>query len=64
MREYEIFVPLKYNDGAAIEAHKLQGIQQALVAAFTGLTFLPQPNQGIWTVGDVTYYDEIVSTES
>ena len=27
---------------------------------FEGLTFFPQPNEGFWKLGDVTYRDEIV----
>ena len=27
---------------------------------FDGLTFFPQPNEGYWKLGDITYRDEIV----
>ena len=27
---------------------------------FDGLTFFPQPNEGFWKLGEVTYRDEIV----
>ena len=60
MREYDIFIPLSYNDGAPIESSKLQDLQRRLLEQFGGLTFFPQPNKGFWTMGDVTYYDEIV----
>jgi hypothetical protein len=39
---------------------KLQQLQNRLVDHFEGLTFLPQPNQGIWKMGGVTYHDEII----
>jgi hypothetical protein len=60
LKEYDLFVPLKYNDGSPVEGRIFQELQQTLVAQFGGLTFFPQPNQGFWTVGDVTYRDEIV----
>jgi hypothetical protein len=60
VKEYDLFVPLKYNGGSPVEARIFHEPQQALVAQFGGLTFFPQPNQGFWTVGNVTYRDEIV----
>jgi hypothetical protein len=60
VKEYDLFVPLKYNGGPPVEARIFHEPQQALVAQFGGLTFFPQPNQGFWTVGNVTYRDEIV----
>lgn len=59
-KEYEIFVPLKYNDGTPVEARKFQDLQQDLLAQFPGLTFSPQPKQGFWTMAGVAYRDEIV----
>ncbi|ETX01401.1 MAG: hypothetical protein ETSY1_07495 [Candidatus Entotheonella factor] len=60
MKEYDIFIPLYYNDGRAIEAQKLQELQRLLRDHFDGLTFFPQPNEGFWTMAGVTYRDEIV----
>ena len=60
MKEYDLFVPLYYNDGGAVEAEKFQALQEALLDHFGGLTFFPQPNKGFWRMGDVTYRDEIV----
>ena len=60
MKEYEIYVPLYYNDETPVEVRKLQQLQKRLVDQFEGLTFLPQPNQGIWKMGGVTYRDEII----
>jgi hypothetical protein len=61
VREYDIFVPLYYNDGAPIEAEKFQLLQPTLLDEFEGLTFFPQPNTGFWKMANVTYRDEIVS---
>ncbi len=60
MKEYDIFLPLYYNDGQPIEFQKFQEVQAQLLAEFQGLTFFSQPNQGFWKMGDVTYRDEIV----
>lgn len=60
MKEYDLFIPLYYNDGKPIEPHKLQDLQQELLEQFDGVTFFPQPNEGLWRMGDVTYRDEIV----
>lgn len=60
MKEYDLFVPLYYNDGTAIEPVKFQRLQAELLAHFEGLTFFPQPNEGFWKMGGITYRDEIV----
>jgi hypothetical protein len=60
VKEYDIFVPLRYNDGSPIEARKFQNLQARLLECFNGFTFFPQPNEGVWRMGDVTYRDEIV----
>jgi hypothetical protein len=60
VKEYDIFLPLRYNDGNWIEAHKFQEVQEQLLTKFDGLTYFPQVNQGIWKLGDVVYRDEIV----
>ena len=60
MQEYDLFIPLLYNDGTPIDVAKFQDLQKRLLNQFGGLTFFPQPNQGFWVMGDVTYRDEIV----
>lgn len=60
MKEYDIFVPLYFNDGSPVEAEKFQALQEALLDHFGGLTFFPQPNKGFWRMAGVTYRDEIV----
>lgn len=60
MKEYDIFIPLTYNDGRPVEGHKLRALQTRLVDEFGGLTFFPQPNKGFWTLGGTTFQDEIV----
>ena len=60
MKEYDLFIPLYYNDGRQIEPQKFQDVQTQLLAQFGGLTFFPQPNEGFWTMASTTYRDEIV----
>ena len=60
MKEYDVFVPLYYNDGTPVEVQKFQHLQDILLARFGGLTFFPQVNEGLWRMADVTYRDEIV----
>jgi hypothetical protein len=60
VKEYDLFVPLKYNDGSPVEAWKFQELQGRLLEYFDGLTFFPQPNEGLWKMADVTFRDEIV----
>ena len=60
MKEYDLFIPLYYNDGRPIEPQKFQDLQQQLLDQFGGLTFFPQPNEGFWTMAGVTYRDAIV----
>ena len=60
MKEYDIFIPLYYNDGSPIESAKFQKLQSRLLEKFEGLTYFPQPNQGFWKFGEITYRDEIV----
>jgi hypothetical protein len=60
VKEYDLFIPLYYNDGAAIEPRKLRDLQDRLLNEFGGLTFFPQPNEGFWKMGDVTFRDEIL----
>jgi len=60
VKEYDLFIPLHYNDGRPIEPQQDQDMQQQLLDQFGGLTFFPQPNEGFWTMAGVTYRDEIV----
>jgi hypothetical protein len=60
VKEYEIFVPLSYNDGRQVEPEQFRDLQKQLPDHFGGLTFFPQPNEGYWTMAGVTYRDEII----
>src|SRR5262245_55601104 len=60
VKEYDIYLPLSDNEGTPIEARKFQELQQQLLTEFGGVTYFPQPNEGLWRLGDVVYQDEIV----
>ena len=60
MHEYDLFVPLRYNDGTPVEEEKLARLRRRLVDRFGGLTDLHQRHQGYWRIGGVTFRDEIV----
>jgi hypothetical protein len=60
MREFEVYVPLLYNDGSLVEPEKLNRLKARLVEAFGGLTHFPQENEGLWRIGNFTYRDKIV----
>lgn len=60
MKEYDLYVPLTYNDGSRVEREKLVRLRERLQEQFGGQTFFPHSNQGSWTAAGVTYRDEIV----
>ncbi|MDB6035117.1 MAG: hypothetical protein JWM16_5455 [Verrucomicrobiales bacterium] len=60
MREFEVYVPLLYNDGRPVEEDKIIHLKARLVEVFGGLTHFPQENEGLWKIGSFTYRDKIV----
>ena len=58
--EYDIFIPLYFNDGTDIPMEVIRAFQDRLLDEFNGLTVFPQPNEGYWRMADVTYRDEII----
>ena len=65
MTKYEIYLPLKYNNGTGIEPEKLKEIQQQLIAVFGAMTVssLFAPFQGTWRYGGVQFVDDIIRIE-
>ena len=65
MKKYEIYVPLKYNNGDPIESEKIKQIREELIAAFGTLTVsaLSAPFQGTWKYGGVQFMDDIIKIE-
>ena len=59
MLEYELYVPLHYNDGRPINPEKLKALKRRLVDQFGGLTHFRQENEGLWKIGDHTFRDRV-----
>lgn len=59
MLEYELYVPLYYNDGRPIDPEKLRALKRRLVDEFGGLTHFRQENEGLWKIGEHTFRDRI-----
>ena len=58
--EYDLYQPLRYNDGRVVESDKVAALKQRLTERFGGLTFFPQKSEGTWKIGSVTFRDELV----
>ena len=65
MKKYEIYLPLKYNDGREIEAEKIKQIREELISVFGALTVSSQAAlyQGTWKYGGVDFIDDIIKIE-
>ena len=65
MNKYEIYLPLRYNDGKKIEPQKLKEIRKQLIAVFGGLTASSSsvPLQGTWRYRGVEFVDDIMWIE-
>src|SRR6202035_4391058 len=59
MLEYELYLPLHYNDGRPIDPEKLRSLKKRLVDEFGGLTHFRQENEGLWKIGEHTFRDRI-----
>jgi len=59
MLEYELYVPLHYNDGRPIDPEVLKSLKRRLVDQFGGLTHFRQENEGLWKIGEHTFRDRI-----
>ena len=65
MKKYEIYLPLKYNDGNEIEPEKIKQVREELVETFGAVTVssLSAPYQGTWRYGGVEFIDDIIKFE-
>lgn len=59
MKEYEIYLPTKHNDGSAIDPAEIDRVKGQLAKAFGGYTHLQQRSEGAWSMGGVTFRDEV-----
>jgi len=65
MNKYEIYLPLKYNNGGPIEPEKFKHIREQLMAVFGAITVssVSAPFQGRWRYGGVEFVDDIIRIE-
>jgi hypothetical protein len=59
MKEYEIYLPMANNDGTQIDPAEIERVKRTLAAAFGGYTHLRQRSDGAWSIGGVTFRDEV-----
>ena len=61
MKEYDIILPLYYNDGTPIELTKYSALAEQLVGHFDGATLYPQPGEGYRQNGGGLTHDKTVT---
>jgi len=61
-RKYEIYLPLRYNDGKMIPEEYYRKVEFELVERFGGVTMLEQENplRGVWKFQNQRFIDEII----
>jgi hypothetical protein len=59
MTEYEIYLPVTNNDGTPVDADEIQRVKDLLADTFGGYTHLQHRNDGAWSIGGVTFHDEV-----
>ena len=59
MKEYEIYLPTTFNDGTLVPEKEMQHLKDVLTKTFGGYTHMQQRNEGAWSVGGVTFHDEV-----
>jgi len=59
MKEYEIYLPMTRSDGTPIDSAEIERFKQTLVQKFGGYTHLRQRSEGAWSMGGVTFHDDV-----
>lgn len=60
MKEYDLYLPLTFNDGRPVPAEELKRFRKMLLDEFGGFTHFPQENEGVWKLGGVEFHDKVV----
>lgn len=65
MNKYEIYLPLKSNNIAAIEPEKIKQIRHQLMSVFGFITKSSKsaPFEGTWRYGGIEFVDDIIRME-
>lgn len=59
MKEFDIYLPAVRNDGSMIEASEINHFKAMLARAYGGYTHFQHRNEGAWSIGGVTFRDEV-----
>lgn len=59
-RRYEILLPLRHNDGRAVDPEQFEWARQQLIAQFGAMSFFPQSLLGTWMHEGTRFEDELV----
>jgi hypothetical protein len=59
VKEYEIYLPTTENDGTPVDPRLITAVKKLVNDTFGGYTHLRQRNEGRWTMGGVTFVDEV-----
>jgi hypothetical protein len=59
MKEFEIYLPATHNDGSPTDADAIDRFKRELAEAFGGYTHLRQRSEGAWSMGGVTFRDDV-----
>jgi hypothetical protein len=60
MKEYDLYLPLTFNDRRPIPPEELTRIRKTLLNEFGGFTHFPQENEGVWKLGGAVFRDKVV----
>lgn len=60
MREYDVYLPLTFNDGRPVPESEISRFKRLLLDRFGGFTHFPQQNEGVWSLGGVVFHDRVV----
>ncbi len=58
--EYDLYLPLAYNDGRPVPGEKLARFRKMLLDEFGGFTHFPQENEGVWRLGQTEFRDRVI----
>ncbi len=59
MKEFEIYLPSRQNDGTLVALADIESIKIRLIEAFGGYTSLQQRSKGAWKMAGITFHDDV-----
>lgn len=59
MKEYDIYVPTRLNDGSHVPPSFLEQLKTSLRERFGGCTHFNHPNEGQWKMGRVVFKEAV-----